>query len=169
MAQICTLLNDIWTHNRSYAEAHQYARAPGGATNTLTALKAQDAHAPQALTATPLLPQYMPQIFPPVIQTSPTLIPGARSRTKCNHFPSLSDVQDQGVEDRHTFKAARAKAHRDLDDDLHKRFQQNVPVSNSHPLFKCNVSKTILTTHKIPRFINPSIPQTTPHMGCLNT
>ena len=120
LAQICTLLYDIWTYNRSDAEAHQYAHAPGGATNSSTAFKAQDAHAPQALTATPPTLQYMPQTFPLVIQTSPTLIPGARSRTKHNHSPALSDAQDQGVEDRHTFKA-----HRDLDDNLRKRFQQN--------------------------------------------
>ena len=120
LAQICTLFNDMWTHNRSDAEAHQYAHAPGGATSSSTTFKAQDTHAPQAPTATPPALQCMPQTFPPVIQTSPTLISGARSRTKHNRSPALSAAQDQGVKDRHTFKAARATAHRDLDEDLRK-------------------------------------------------
>ena len=110
LAQICTLLNDIWTQNQSYAEAHQYAPAPGCATSTLTALKAQDTHAPQALIVKPPTPQYMPQTFPKVIQMSPTLIPGARSQTKRYHSPALRDAQDQ--------------VHHDLDYDLRKRFQQ---------------------------------------------
>jgi hypothetical protein len=37
---------------------------------------------------------------------------------------TLRTKASNGIEDRHTFKAARAKAHRDLDDDLRKRFQQ---------------------------------------------
>ena len=119
-AKIRSLLNDIWTHNRSDAEAHQYAHAPGSATSSSTASKAQDANAPQALTATPPTLRYMPQTFPPVIQTSPTLISGARSRTKPNHSPALSAAQNHSVKDRHTFKAARATAHRDLDKDLRK-------------------------------------------------
>jgi hypothetical protein len=73
----------------------------------------------------------MPQTFPPVIQTSSTL--------KRNYAPTLSDAQDKGVEDRHTFKAARAKAHRDLDDDLRKRFQQKMFPSQ---IFTCSSDVT---------------------------
>ena len=111
------------------AEVHQYARASGAATRTSTILTAQDSPAPPISAATP------PTSHDTRRKHSHRSSKRAQhSSSRARSWAKRNQSPGQDVEDPLTFKAARAKAHRDTDKHPRKRPHKHAPASRSaHP------------------------------------